>query len=91
MDECRILSLFSSVCRGLDAMHASGLAHRDVKASPSSWAQRTLHLIVIPLQPGNLLLTDDCQELVLMDLGSASHAQVTIVNRWVVWWGEAYC
>ena len=84
MDEHRILTLFLSVCRGLDAMHTSGLVHRDIKASAASRSQLPFTPTTIPYQPGNLLLTDDGQELVLMDLGSAGEAEVTITNRWVM-------
>ena len=36
------------------------------------------------IQPGNLLLSDDKETLVLMDLGSAAAAPVTISNRLVM-------
>ena len=35
-------------------------------------------------QPSNLLLSDDKEELVLMDLGSATPGEVSITNR-LVW------
>ena len=36
---------------------------------------------VFPPQPGNMLLSDSGEELILMDLGSARDAAVSIRNR----------
>ena len=81
-----ILKLFLSVCRGLFAMHtcpSGALAHRDIKVPVHFNLLKIVYLIMMS-QPGNLLLSDDKEELVLMDLGSATPGEVSITNR-LVW------
>ena len=82
--EARLLELMITLCRGLHAMHISSIAHRDVKVG----AVFTTPPRQSPLQPANLLLTDGQDELVLMDLGSAARASVTISSRSVT---HQYC
>jgi len=40
-----------------------------------------ISLLCFLLQPGNLLLSDNGEELILMDLGSARNADIPIANR----------
>ena len=40
-----------------------------------------LHFGSLHFQPANLLLADSMDELVLMDLGSAAPASITVTNR----------
>lgn len=83
LPEARLLQLIISLCRGLHAMHLSSLAHRDVKvAMLFGFHSLTKSSIV---QPANLLLADSLDELVLMDLGSASRASVTVSSRSVTY------
>lgn len=86
LPEGRLIQLMISLCRGLNAMHTastSPLAHRDVKVMFTvlpRGSDTSLASIYLP-QPANLLLTDSRDELVLMDLGSAAPASVTVSNR----------
>lgn len=59
------------------------LAHRDVKVHiyTSRGGSDALLANIYAPQPANLLLTDSRDELVLMDLGSAAPASVTVSNR----------
>ncbi|XP_003389271.2 PREDICTED: serine/threonine-protein kinase 16-like [Amphimedon queenslandica] len=65
ISEERILNLFLSACQGLHALHTSG---------NEGLAHRDI-------KPGNLLLSDNKEELVIMDLGSAASGQVTVNDR----------
>ena len=38
-------------------------------------------MFCVLMQPGNLLISDDGEQLVLMDLGSARDAEVVITSR----------
>lgn len=82
LKEGRIFKLMLCVCKALEAMHtcsAGPYVHNDVKVRKSG---TSLPLrCVICIQPGNLLISDDGKQLILMDLGSARDAEVVIANR----------
>lgn len=63
---------------------AGPLAHNDVKVR----GQMSLVIAVVDSgsywQPGNLLISDDGEQLVLMDLGSSRNAEVEISNRFLL-------
>lgn len=91
LSEGRLLQLMISVCRGLHAMHIGSLAHRDLKVLSLYYIHIIYdNIILIVLQPANLLLTDSRDELVLMDLGSSAHALITISSRFNIMFYNLY-
>jgi serine/threonine kinase 16 len=65
ISEDRILNLFVSVCHAINSFHT---------CASGVLAHRDV-------KPGNMLLTEDKEELVLMDLGSVASGHVTISSR----------
>ena len=88
LPEGRVIQLMMSLCKGLHAMHSAShsMAHRDVKVQAFSLCVMTFHSN-FESQPANLLLTDSRDELVLMDLGSAAPASISVTSRS----GKAQC
>lgn len=83
MPEQRILLILHGICRGLQAIHSKGYAHRWGAGSPGcgGWqgAQRAFS-DVHPrrdLKPTNVLLDEDDRP-VLMDLGSMNQARIEV-------------
>eukprot|EP00069_Balaena_mysticetus_P020982 bmy_13379T0 len=76
LTEEQILRLLLSICRGLEAIHAKGYAHR-IPAFLSKDAHGSFPLSCRDLKPTNILLGDEGQP-VLMDLGSMSQACIHV-------------
>ncbi|NWS54117.1 STK16 kinase, partial [Chunga burmeisteri] len=83
MPEQRILLILHGICRGLQAIHSKGYAHRWGSGSPGwgGWlgAWRALSDIHPgrDLKPTNVLLDEDDRP-VLMDLGSMNRARIEV-------------
>lgn len=84
MPEQRILLILHGICRGLQAIHSKGYAHRWGAGSPSwggGWqgAQQVLSDVhpCRDLKPTNVLLDEDDRP-VLMDLGSMNQARIEV-------------
>ncbi|XP_057599885.1 serine/threonine-protein kinase 16 isoform X3 [Hippopotamus amphibius kiboko] len=76
LTEEQILRLLLGICRGLEAVHAKGYAHR-ISAFLSRDAHGSFPLPCRDLKPTNILLGDEGQP-VLMDLGSMSQACIHV-------------
>ncbi|XP_023385513.1 serine/threonine-protein kinase 16 isoform X1 [Pteropus medius] len=89
LTEEQILQLLLGICRGLEAIHAQGYAHRSVggpcvllgaeRKSPTKRNERSLLSSQGDLKPTNILLGDGGQP-VLMDLGSMNQACIHVEN-----------
>ncbi|NWI69510.1 STK16 kinase, partial [Todus mexicanus] len=83
MPEQRILLILHGICRGLQAIHSKGYAHRWGAGSPGwgDWqGSRQAFSNIRPhrdLKPTNVLLDEDDQP-VLMDLGSMNQARIEV-------------